>query len=82
MEKEFAQATGRADTTGLTDRQALHAVLSKPENRYLVRQLCLVMTIEGLETYILVPRDPADFGLLVEALRPNPSPWTWTWSSA
>ena len=34
MEKEFAQATGRDKTSGLTDRQALHAVLSKPENRY------------------------------------------------
>lgn len=75
VEKEFAQATGRAETAGLTDRRALHTVLSKPENRYLVRQLCWVMTIEGLETYILVPRDPADFSLLVEALRPTPQPW-------
>ena len=33
------------------------------------------MTVEGLETYILVPRDPADFDLLVEALRPTPQPW-------
>jgi hypothetical protein len=49
-------------------------VLSKPENRYLVRQCCFVMTIEGLETYILTPRDSADLGLLVEAVRPNPSP--------
>jgi hypothetical protein len=32
------------------------------------------MTIEGLETYILSPRDPADLDLLVEALRPTPSP--------
>ncbi len=75
VEKEFAQVVGRDKTSGLTDRQTLHAVLSKPENRYLVRQLCWVMTIEGLETYILVPRDPADFGLLVEALRPTPQPW-------
>ncbi len=75
LEKEFAQATGRDKTAGLTDRQTLHAVLSKPENRYLVRQLCFVMTIEGLETYILVPRDPADISLLVEALRPTPQPW-------
>ncbi len=75
VEKEFAQATGRAGTAGLTDRQVLHAVLSKPENRYLVRQLCWVMTIEGLETYILAPRDPSDFSLLVEALRPTPQPW-------
>lgn len=75
VEKEFAQAVGRDKTSGLTDRQALHSVLSKPENRYLVRQLCWVMTIEGLETYIVVPRDPADYGLLVEALRPTPQPW-------
>ena len=74
VEKEFAQATGRSDTKGLTDRQALQAVLSRPENRYLVRQLCFVMTIEGLETYILVPRDPTDMNLLVEALRPTPQP--------
>jgi hypothetical protein len=75
VEKEFAQATGRADTAGLTDRQTLHAVLSKLENRYLVRQMCWVMTIEGLETYILVPRDSADLGLLIETLRPTPQPW-------
>jgi hypothetical protein len=75
VEKEFAQATGRADTKGLTDRQALHTVLSRPENRYLLRQLCFVMTIEGLETHILAPRDPADISLLMEALRPTPQPW-------
>lgn len=74
VEKEFAQATGRAETARLTDREALHAVLSQRQNRYLVRQLCWVLTIEGLETYILQPRDPADVDLLVEALRPTPSP--------
>jgi hypothetical protein len=73
-EKEFAQATGRADTAGLTDRQAVQKVLSQRQNRYLARQLCWVMTIEGLETYILVPRDPADLDLLIESLRPNPNP--------
>lgn len=73
-EKEFAQATGRSDTSGLTDRQALHEVLSKPENRYLVRQLCWVFTIEGLDTYILQPRHPGDLDLLVEAIRPAPRP--------
>src|SRR5262249_43564889 len=73
-EKEFAQVSGRSDTAGLTDRQVLHTVLSQRENRYLVRQLCWVLTIEGLETYMLHPRDPADFDLLIEALRPTPSP--------
>jgi PatG Domain len=74
VEKEFAQATGRAETAGLTDWQALHKVLSHRQNRYLARQLCWVMTIEGLETYILVPHDPADLDLLIEALRPTPIP--------
>src|SRR5262245_50233948 len=74
VEKEFVQATGRAETAGLTDRQALQEVLSQRQNRYLARQLCWVMAIEGLETYILVPRDPADLDLLIEALRPTPSP--------
>jgi hypothetical protein len=74
IEKEFTQATGRAETAGLTDRQAVHKILSQRHNRYLARQLCWVMTIEGLDTYILSPRDPADFDLLVEALRPTPSP--------
>jgi len=73
-EKEFAQATGRADTAGKTDQQTFHAVLSKRENRYLIRQLCWVLTIQGLETYLLAPRDPADIDLLVEAIRPAPSP--------
>jgi hypothetical protein len=74
LEKEFAQATGREETTGMTDRQAIHAVLSQRQNRYLVRQLCWILTIEGLETYILMPNDPADYDLLVEAIRPAPSP--------
>ncbi len=74
IEKEFAQATGRADTKGLTDRAAAHAVLSERSNRYIARQLCWVFTIEGLETYVLVPRDPADYDQLLEAVRPYPSP--------
>jgi hypothetical protein len=75
VEKEFVQAVGRDKTSGLTDRQALQTVLSRPENRYLLRHLCWVLTIEGLETYLLAPRDAADYGLLVDALRPTPQPW-------
>jgi hypothetical protein len=72
VEKEFAQATGRADAGGLTDQQALAKVLAQPENRYLARQVCWVMSIEGLETYILVPRDPAGLDLLLASVRDNP----------
>lgn len=74
IEKEFAQVVNRTDGTGLTDWQATHAVLSKPENRYLVRNLCWVLLIEGLETYLLVPRDPADLDVLIELLGKGPRP--------
>ena len=59
--------------TGPHGSQALHRVLTRPENRYLARHLCWVVTVEGIETYILVPRDSADVQLLIEALRPAPS---------
>jgi PatG Domain len=74
LEKEVAQAAGREDTKGLTDRETLHRILLAPENKYLVRQLCWVMNIGGVDTYILTPRDPSEFGRLAEVVRPNPKP--------
>jgi len=74
VEKEFAQAAARASTEGLTDDQLFERVLSSKANRYLVRQLCWIFVVEGLDTYILAPRDPADLDLLVEAVRPEPNP--------
>ena len=73
-EKEFAQVRGRTDTAGKTDRQTYHAVVSKRENRYLARQMCWLLTIQGLDTYLLTPRDPGDLDLLIEAIRPSPGP--------
>jgi hypothetical protein len=72
VEKEFAQVTGRSETAGLTDQRAMHKVLTQRPNRYLARQLCWLFTIEGIETYILQPNDPADIDLLVEAVRGAP----------
>lgn len=74
VEKEFAQATGRADSAGLTDRETAQAMLSDPANRYLARQLCWVLTIEGIDTYLLIPRDATDLDLLIDSIRPAPSP--------
>jgi hypothetical protein len=74
VEKELAQVIGRAETANLTDRQALRLVLEARQNRYLVRQICWIMTIEGLETYIVVPRDPMDYDALIESLRASPTP--------
>jgi hypothetical protein len=73
VEKELFQVMGRSDSASLTDRQALQKILSQRQYRYLARQLCWVFTVEGLETYLLLPRDPADFDLLIDALRPAPS---------
>jgi PatG C-terminal len=74
VEKEFAQATGRQNTSGLTDRQVFQTVLSKPENLYLARQCCYIMMIGGIDSYILVPRVYTDVPLLVGTIRANPSP--------
>ena len=69
IEKEFAQAIGSRHSAGLTDRQTMKSAISDRQNRYLLRSLCWVFVIEGLETYILIPRDPADLELLVDAYR-------------
>lgn len=71
IEKEFAQAgarTGAGGTDAAFMRQALEA------NRYLLRQICWVFRISGMETYLLRPRDPADYSLLLETLRDAPAP--------
>lgn len=68
LEKEFAQVSGRRQTTGMTDQQVLQSVLAARENRYLARQICWVFTIEGLDTYLLMPRDPTEVDLLIDAL--------------
>jgi len=78
VEKEVAQATGRAETAGRTDRQAFHQILAQRENRYIARQLCWVLSIQGIETYLLQPRDPADLDLLINAIEPQSAPWLST----
>jgi hypothetical protein len=37
--------------------------------------MCWVLIIQGLETYILTPRDPADLDLLTGAIEPHDTPW-------
>lgn len=75
LEKEFAQAVGREKTGGRqTDQQTFHTVLLQRSNRYLLHRLCWVFTIEGLETYLLQPREESGYDLLAEAVRPVPTP--------
>lgn len=73
VEKEYAQVIARrADTDGVIDRQLLVETLAEPQNRYLARQMCWCFVVEGLDTYILLPRDPGDFELLIGAVREYP----------
>ena len=72
IEKEYLQAVGRSETKGQTDFEAMRTALSKRENRYLVRQICWIFKIEGLETYIITPRDPGDYEMLADSLRLQP----------
>lgn len=74
LERELAQAVGRAGTEGLTDREAMRLALGERENRYLARRLCWVLLVGGIETYVLLPRDPADLDLLLETVRAEAEP--------
>jgi hypothetical protein len=72
LQNEYNQAVGRSDTAGQTDYEAMRTALSKRENRYIARQMCWIFTIEGLEAYILKPRDSNDVEVLVDTLRVHP----------
>ena len=75
IEMELAQTIGRIperETKSFTNPEVAHKVFTDPNNRYIASQICYVLTIEGLETYILFPNDPLDFDRLAQALRPAP----------
>jgi hypothetical protein len=72
IEREYRDAARRVETKDLTDRQVFAAVLSKRENKYLIRQMCWVFLVESVETYVIYPRDPSESSDLVEALQGNP----------
>lgn len=75
VEKEYAHARAMLPAgTPATDAKLLHDVLSQPQNRYLARRICWVLSVEGLETYVLVPRVAQDIDLLVDSLRDRPLP--------
>lgn len=69
IEKEFAQCIATQATASLTDQAVLHTVLK--ENRHLANEVCWVFSVEGVETYVLVPREPAVLDQFVEAVKPS-----------
>jgi hypothetical protein len=68
VEKEAIGAMARANLN-LSNDAALQRVLEAPENAYLVREMCFVLLVQEVETYILVPRSPLDYPKLVEACK-------------
>ncbi|MFD9035423.1 hypothetical protein ACFVZW_30435 [Streptomyces sp. NPDC059567] len=72
VQHEFFHVAGADGRTDDTDADAMYRVLSAPENRYIARQMCFVLAVQGVDTYILEPADPTDLDDLVEALRPVP----------
>lgn len=58
---------------GLSSEQALLRALGDPDNAYLAREMCYTLVIQGVETYLVVPRVPSDYSKLVDAARANVS---------
>src|SRR5262249_33662796 len=56
-----------------TDREVMSKVLRDPANKYLVRRLCWVLSVQDIDTYILVPRD-GDYQPLIDAYRTERNP--------
>lgn len=73
IEKEARQVIARGGPTKDTDREVMAKVLRDKNNNYLVRQLCWVLSVQGVETYILIPRD-GDYQPLIDAYRAEPNP--------
>jgi hypothetical protein len=72
IEKEFNQAAKTLETKGQTEYEVLKTVLEQKQFRYLARQMCWILKVEGLDTYILSPREPEDFESLIESIRVPP----------
>lgn len=73
VEKELQQVVRQSETANLTDSQVLYEVLSRGENAYLAREMCWVFTVQGVETFTVVPRSGAELAELVNALQLAPS---------
>jgi hypothetical protein len=73
LEKEARQAIARSGPTKDTDREVMAKLLRDKSNSYIARQLCWVLSVLGVETYILIPRD-GNYQPLIDAYRAEPNP--------
>jgi hypothetical protein len=73
IEKEARQAIARGGASKNTDREVMAKLLRDPSNKYIVRRLCWVVSVHGIDTYLLVPRD-GDYQPLIDAYRAEATP--------
>lgn len=73
IEKEARQVIARGGPSKDTDREVMAKLLRDPANNYLVRQLCWVLSVQEVDTYILVPQD-GNYQPLIDAYRAAPKP--------
>lgn len=76
VEKQFAQLLGKKDFAGQTDRETMHSILDKRENRYLAFNMCFQFTPYGMGTspaYVVVAEHREDIALLIDTLKRPPS---------
>jgi len=70
VEKELLQAATPA--TGPVDGRMVKDILSNPSNRYLMRQMCWIFSVQGLDAYVLEPAEATDLELLRDAIGHDP----------
>ncbi|KJU82907.1 subtilisin-like protein [Candidatus Magnetobacterium bavaricum] len=68
VEKEFHQIAAAQDVGGVTSKEVRYNVLKA--NRHLAKEVCWVLQIEGIDTYILLPSDPFYLDMLVDCIHP------------
>jgi hypothetical protein len=68
VEKEFRQVAAAMDNSEITHDSITYNVLKKHRN--LAREVCWIFTIEGIDTYILLPSAPEYIKDLIEAINP------------
>jgi hypothetical protein len=70
IEKGLAQITAGAHQGDQVEVDLLQRVLSSPDTAWVGRYLCWGFASEGLDTFIVLPRDDADVARLAEVLPP------------
>lgn len=75
VRKEFEEQIARVypQPTNVPDEQLIFQVLSQGENLYLAREICWVLQVDGVDTYVLGPRTYVELYDLILAIEPTPA---------